>query len=141
MHGAGDGHDPDVADAPVGRHRGQGRGQGRAAELVPRIFERRERGPGGTGLGLSLARTVAAADGGQVVLVRPRPAVFALFLPHGVPDTPVEPWSAARPDPAGLPARLDSAWAGRACRFAALVIIPVFVSIDQWLINFSVGGP
>jgi hypothetical protein len=31
---------------------------------------------------------VAAADGGQVVLVRPRPAVFALFLPHGVPETP-----------------------------------------------------
>ena len=47
--------------------------------------------PGGTGLGLSLARTVAAADGGQVVLVRPRPAVFALFLPHAVlgPDEPV----------------------------------------------------
>jgi hypothetical protein len=26
-----------------------------------------------------------------VVLVRPRPAVFALFLPHGVLDTPDEP--------------------------------------------------
>jgi signal transduction histidine kinase len=67
-------------------------GKGVPPELVPRIFERSVSGsPGGTGLGLSLARMVAAADGGQVVLVRPRPAVFALFLPHGVPDTPDEP--------------------------------------------------
>jgi len=65
-------------------------GKGVPQELVPRIFERSVSGsPGGTGLGLSLARTVAAADGGQVVLVRPRPAVFALFLPHGSPDEPV----------------------------------------------------
>jgi len=64
-------------------------GKGVPPELVPRIFERSVSGaPGGTGLGLSLARTVAAADGGQVVLVRPRPAVFALFLPHGVPGAP-----------------------------------------------------
>ena len=67
-------------------------GKGVPQELVPRIFERSVSGaPGGTGLGLSLARTVAAADGGQVVLVRPRPAVFALFLPHGVPGTKDEP--------------------------------------------------
>jgi signal transduction histidine kinase len=67
-------------------------GKGVPPELAPRIFERSVSGaPGGTGLGLSLARTVAAADGGQVVLVRPRPAVFALFLPHGVPDAPDTP--------------------------------------------------
>jgi signal transduction histidine kinase len=67
-------------------------GTGVPPELVPRIFERSVSGsPGGTGLGLALARTVAAADGGQVVLVRPRPAVFALFLPHGTPDPPTEP--------------------------------------------------
>src|SRR6516225_7787905 len=67
-------------------------GKGVPAELVPRIFERSVSGaPGGTGLGLSLARTVAAADGGQVVLVRPRPAVFALFLPHGVPGGTGQP--------------------------------------------------
>ncbi|HBW17709.1 MAG: ATP-binding protein [Streptosporangiaceae bacterium] len=60
-------------------------GKGVPQELVPRIFERSVSGaPGGTGLGLALARTVAAADGGQVVLVRPRPAVFALFLPHAI---------------------------------------------------------
>jgi signal transduction histidine kinase len=58
-------------------------GKGVPQELVPRIFERSVSGrPGGTGLGLALARSAAAADGGQVVLVRPRPAVFAVFLPH-----------------------------------------------------------
>src|SRR4030088_2331166 len=61
-------------------------GKGVPPELVPRIFERSVSGaPGGTGLGLSLARTVAAADGGQAGLVRARPAGVALFLPHGVP--------------------------------------------------------
>jgi signal transduction histidine kinase len=68
-------------------------GKGVPQVLVPRIFERSVSGtPGGTGLGLSLARTMAAADGGQVVLVRPRPAVFAVFFPdaaRGSPDAPV----------------------------------------------------
>jgi signal transduction histidine kinase len=70
-------------------------GKGVPQELVPRIFERSVSGtPGGTGLGLALARTVAAADGGQVVLVRPRPAVFAVFFPlcspsPGAQDEPV----------------------------------------------------
>lgn len=59
-------------------------GKGVPPELVPRIFERSVSGrPGGTGLGLALARSMAAAEGGQVVLVRPRPAVFAIFLPRG----------------------------------------------------------
>jgi signal transduction histidine kinase len=67
-------------------------GKGVPPDLVPRIFERSVSGaPGGTGLGLSLARTAAAADGGQVVLVRPRPAVFALFLPHAVPEVGDQP--------------------------------------------------
>jgi signal transduction histidine kinase len=60
-------------------------GKGVPHELVPRIFERNVSGrPGGTGLGLALARDVATADGGNVVLVRPRPAVFAVFLPRGL---------------------------------------------------------
>jgi signal transduction histidine kinase len=58
-------------------------GKGVPADLVPRIFERNVSGkPGGTGLGLALARSIAAADGGNVVLVRPKPAVFAVFLPR-----------------------------------------------------------
>jgi signal transduction histidine kinase len=62
-------------------------GSGVPPELAPRIFERSVSGsPNGTGLGLALARTIAAADGGQVVLVRPRPAVFAFFLPHATAD-------------------------------------------------------
>jgi signal transduction histidine kinase len=67
-------------------------GSGVPAELAPRIFERSVSGsPNGTGLGLALARTIAAADGGQVVLVRPRPAVFALFLPHATADVEEQP--------------------------------------------------
>ncbi len=58
-------------------------GKGVPAELVPRIFERSVSGkPGGTGLGLALARSIAAADGANVVLVRPKPAVFAVFVPR-----------------------------------------------------------
>jgi signal transduction histidine kinase len=61
-------------------------GRGVPAELVPRIFERNVSGrPHGTGLGLALARTMATADGGRVVLVRPKPAVFAVFLPLAAP--------------------------------------------------------
>ncbi len=67
-------------------------GGGVPAELAPRIFERSVSGsPNGTGLGLALARSIAAADGGQVVLVRPRPAVFALFLPHATADAEEQP--------------------------------------------------
>jgi signal transduction histidine kinase len=67
-------------------------GSGVPPELAPRIFERSVSGsPNGTGLGLALARSIAAADGGQVVLVRPRPAVFALFLPHATADAEEQP--------------------------------------------------
>jgi signal transduction histidine kinase len=60
-------------------------GKGVPPELAPRIFERNVSGrAGGTGLGLALARGIAAADGAKVVLVRPRPAVFAVFLPRGL---------------------------------------------------------
>jgi signal transduction histidine kinase len=62
-------------------------GRGVPAELVPRIFERNVSGrPQGTGLGLALARAVAEGDGGRVVLVRPKPAVFAVFLPLAAPN-------------------------------------------------------
>ena len=69
-------------------------GKGVPSELAPRIFERNvSSSPGGTGLGLALARSIAEAEGGQVVLVRPRPAVFAVFLPRDLAadegDSPV----------------------------------------------------
>ncbi len=68
-------------------------GEGVPPGLVPRIFDRNVSGtPGGTGLGLALARSIAAADGGTVVLVRPQPAVFGVFLPrdrNGKEDVPV----------------------------------------------------
>jgi signal transduction histidine kinase len=61
-------------------------GRGVPPELVSRIFERSVSGrPEGTGLGLALARTMAAADGGRVVLVKARPATFAVFLPRNPP--------------------------------------------------------
>jgi signal transduction histidine kinase len=67
-------------------------GKGVPNELAPRIFERNVSGsPGGTGLGLALARSIAAADGSKVVLVRPRPAVFAIFLPRGPEEGEAEP--------------------------------------------------
>ena len=76
-------------------------GKGVPHDLVPRIFERNVSGsPDGTGLGLALARTVAAADGGNVVLVRPRPRCSPYSCPgaFAVPTTG-RPWSPARPEP------------------------------------------
>ncbi|WP_327087441.1 ATP-binding protein [Nonomuraea sp. NBC_01738] len=55
-------------------------GPGIPDELAGRVFERNISGGGGTGLGLTLARALTAADGGRLELVRRRPATFALFL-------------------------------------------------------------
>ncbi|HEX9030766.1 MAG TPA: HAMP domain-containing sensor histidine kinase [Streptosporangiaceae bacterium] len=59
-------------------------GKGVPPDLVHRIFERSVSGAGGTGLGLALAKSVASSDGGQLVLVRPRPATFAVIFPQPV---------------------------------------------------------
>jgi len=66
-------------------------GRGVPADLVHRIFERSVSGAGGTGLGLALAKSVASSDGGQLVLVRPRPATFAVIFPQPVLETLGEP--------------------------------------------------
>ena len=55
-------------------------GDGVPAELGSRIFERSVSGRSSTGLGLALARELAAADGGRLELVQQKPPVFALFL-------------------------------------------------------------
>src|SRR6516162_2992706 len=67
-------------------------GKGVPPELASRIFERSVSGrPEGTGLGLALARTMAAADGGRVVLVKAKPATFAVFLPRHPLRTAAQP--------------------------------------------------
>jgi len=67
-------------------------GKGVPADLVSRIFERSVSGrPEGTGLGLALARTMAAADGGRVVLVKAKPATFGVFLSRHPPRPGTQP--------------------------------------------------
>jgi signal transduction histidine kinase len=67
-------------------------GKGVPPELASRIFERSVSGrPEGTGLGLALARTMAAADGGRVVLVKAKPATFGVFLPRRPPEPGTQP--------------------------------------------------
>jgi signal transduction histidine kinase len=55
-------------------------GGGVPSELGSSIFERSVSGRSSTGLGLALARELAAADGGRLELVQQKPPVFALFL-------------------------------------------------------------
>jgi len=55
-------------------------GEGVSDEMAPHIFERHVTSGGGTGLGLALARDLAAHDGGRLELAQRRPAVFRLFL-------------------------------------------------------------
>ena len=61
-------------------------GPGVPDDLAPRVFEREVTSGAGTGLGLSLARDLVAADGGRLELAQRRPPVFAVFL-AGLPKT------------------------------------------------------
>ncbi|MBI9114746.1 ATP-binding protein [Sanguibacter suaedae] len=61
-------------------------GPGVPDDLAPRIFEREVTSGNGTGLGLALARDLAAADGGRLELSQRQPPVFSLYL-AGVPRT------------------------------------------------------
>jgi signal transduction histidine kinase len=61
-------------------------GPGVPDDIAPRIFEPEVTSGNGTGLGLTLARDLVAADGGRLELAQRRPPVFALFL-SGVPTS------------------------------------------------------
>ncbi|GAB3652345.1 two-component system sensor histidine kinase DraK [Actinocorallia lasiicapitis] len=55
-------------------------GPGVPPDLAKSIFDRSVSGAGGTGLGLYLARSLAAVDGGRLELIQAKPAVFAVFM-------------------------------------------------------------
>lgn len=61
-------------------------GEGVPEEIAPVLFERGVTSGAGTGLGLPLARDLAAVDGARLELSRRTPALFTLYL-TGVPRT------------------------------------------------------
>jgi signal transduction histidine kinase len=62
-------------------------GAGVPEEDAEAIFERGSSSVGGgTGIGLHLARVLAVAEGGRLVLARPAPPRFELTLPHRRPS-------------------------------------------------------
>jgi signal transduction histidine kinase len=89
-------------------------GSGVPPELGQRIFEREVSGRHSTGLGLSVARDLAEADGGRLELRQAKPPVFALFLAAAEPSAlssraAAQPAGATAPARAGLAATMSSA--------------------------------
>jgi signal transduction histidine kinase len=61
-------------------------GEGVPEPLEHSIFDRHVSTAGSTGLGLPLARALVEADGGRLLLARPRPARFQIVLPRTRPS-------------------------------------------------------
>jgi signal transduction histidine kinase len=94
-------------------------GPGVPEGLDDRVFERSVSGAESSGLGLGLARTLVAADGGRLEMLSARPAVFAMFLrtdPHattgaGAASVPVADPAAPERAGSGGSAAVDPAQA------------------------------
>src|SRR5581483_4009495 len=80
-HGAGDVHVTVARAAERACLTVRDDGSGVPADLVPRIFDRQVSGRRGTGIGLALARSLAAAESGTLGLTPGCPAEFVLSLP------------------------------------------------------------
>ena len=80
-HGAGDVRVVLRRRGDIAELRVSDAGPGVAADLAPHIFDRRVSGDRGTGIGLALARSLAAAEGGTLALSARTNAEFTLTLP------------------------------------------------------------
>jgi len=107
-------------------------GPGVPAELDTTVFERHVSGTDSSGLGLALARTLVAADGGRLEMMTARPAVFAMFLP-------------ARTEPAAAPVTVRGSTGSMDTRMpsgpTSDVVGPELSTVEGQTVVASVSSP